>query len=70
MVKPAQQLKLERSLEQLRLGSECAELAHRARDPDLQAHFMRMAQNWNSLAALALEETAAGDFHNAEAAAS
>ena len=69
MVKPAQQLKISQCLEQLRLESECTEMAHRARDPDLQAHFMRMARNWNRLATTALDESEAGDLRETEAVA-
>lgn len=46
--------KLERlqkhALECLRLEADCMQLARDARNPNLQSHFLRMAQVWRTLA--------------------
>jgi hypothetical protein len=39
-----------RSLECLRLEADCRELAKRARCPDLQSHYLRLADVWLALA--------------------
>jgi hypothetical protein len=39
-----------RALECCRLASDCMQLAGDAPDPDLKAHFLRMAQEWAMLA--------------------
>ena len=39
-----------RALECLRLEAECMRLAADARSPTLQAHFLRMASVWSTLA--------------------
>jgi CheY-like chemotaxis protein len=38
------------SLECLRLGADCRELAKSVRGPELRSHFLRMAQTWSALA--------------------
>jgi hypothetical protein len=38
------------SLECLRFEADCRELAKKARSPDLQSHYLRMAEVWMALA--------------------
>ena len=64
MDKPAQFQK--HSLESLRFESECLQMASRSRNPDLQAHFFRMARHWNRLAMVALGEHTIENFRAAE----
>lgn len=49
MSKPEQLRK--RALECLRLESDCMQLVADASNPELQSHFLRMAQHWSTLAA-------------------
>ena len=60
MVKPAQLPK--QSLESLRMESECLQMARRSANPDMQAHFIRMARNWNRISVMMLEEPAAAEW--------
>jgi hypothetical protein len=39
-----------RELECMRLAADCMELAGEIRNPALQSHFVRMAEEWSTLA--------------------
>ena len=50
-----------RSLECLRLATDCTQMAGAVLDPALQLHFTRMAKIWNGLAEDGLAEHAPAD---------
>jgi hypothetical protein len=55
-----------RSLECLRFQADCHELAKRARSPDLQSHYLRMADVWLALAASGTSNHPEEDIWEAE----